>query len=395
MTESFLPKVDGIVTMLTRTVECLIRSGDEVVIFAPAGGPNVLYGAEVVAIPSIAFPLYPELRLAPPRTSIRKKLEQFQPDVMHLFEPALLGVGGIYYCQELDIPLVVSHHTNLPAYLGYYRMGAIQRLTWMLLRERHRRANVNLCTSTAMLDDLQNHGIGHLALWERAVDAHRFRPTARCQETRTQLTAGEPSRPLLLYVGRLSAEKDIARLIELFPAIPGMRLAIVGDGPLRSELEHRFKGTATVFTGYLHGEELVRAYASADLFVLPSQTETLGLVLMEAMAAGCPVVACRAGGVPDVVEDGVTGFLFGPDEPQGLARAVRQALHSNGNLDAVRTNARQDAERHSWVGATAKLRTLYCQAAREGFRKTVQGHVPIPRRIAAGIARGTLRTLLP
>ena len=176
VTESFLPKIDGIVTMLANTVECLRRNGDEVMIFAPSGGPSELFGAEVVAMPSMACPLYPELRLALPRTSMRQRLDQFQPDVLHAFEPVLLGVGGIYYSAELRIPLVVSYHTNLPAYLRYYKLGFIEKLTWALMRVRHRRANLNLCTSTAMMDDLEQHGIDHLALWERAVDAGRFSP---------------------------------------------------------------------------------------------------------------------------------------------------------------------------------------------------------------------------
>ena len=395
MTESFLPKIDGIVTMLTRTVECLRQAGDEVIIFAPSGGPEEIYGAEVVAMPSNSFPLSPELRLALPRTSMRKKLERFQPDVLHVLEPVLLGVGGIYYSQQLDLPLIVSYHTNLPAYLRYYRLGAIEPITWKLMRERHRRANLNLCTSTAMIEDLRAHGIGNLALWERAVDTGRFRPAARSDRMRSLLTGGEPSSPLLLYVGRLSAEKNVGQLKELFPAIPGMRLAIVGDGPLRPELERHFKGTQTVFTGYLEGDDLVSAYASADLFVLPSRTETLGLVLMEAMAAGCPVVACRAGGVPDAVADGATGFLFDPDDPSSFVETVCKAFNSNGRLAAIRSNARHDVEQHSWSASTDKLRSLYCRAAQEGYRQAAKGHIPIPRRIAAGIARGTLRTLLP
>ncbi|AXC13747.1 Glycosyltransferase [Acidisarcina polymorpha] len=395
MTESFLPKVDGIVTMLTKTVECLRQSGDEVIIFAPSGGPSEIFGAEVVAMPSLAFPLYPELRLALPRTSMRQKLRAFQPDILHLFEPALLGVGGIYYSQELHIPLVVSYHTNLPAYLGYYKLGAIEGLTWKLMRERHRRASLNLCTSTAMIDDLGNHGVGQLALWERAVDANRFRPGAGTSEMRIRLSGGYPAAPLLLYVGRLSAEKDVALLKDLFSVIPEMRLAIVGDGPLRPELERQFEHTATVFTGYLKGDQLASAYASADLFVLPSQTETLGLVLLESMASGCPVIACRAGGVPDAVQDGKTGFLFDPDDRDSFAATVRKAYYSNGQLTAIRANARRDVELHSWISATAKLRELYCQVVREGPKKISKGPVPLPRRIAAGIARGTLRTLLP
>jgi glycosyltransferase involved in cell wall biosynthesis len=399
VTESFLPKIDGIVTMLANTVECLRQNGDEVMIFAPSGGPADLFGAEVVAMPSGPCPLYPELRLALPRTSMRQKLEQFQPDVLHAFEPVLLGVGGIYYCAELHIPLVVSYHTNLPAYLRYYKLGFIEKLTWALMRVRHRRANLNLCTSTAMMDDLEQHGIDHLALWERAVDADRFCPGMVNAETRFRLSGGYPESPLFLYVGRLSAEKDIVRLKELFSVIPGVRLAIVGDGPLRSDLERQFEGTPTVFTGYMQGAELARVYASADMFVLPSSTETLGLVLLEAMAAGCPVVACRAGGVPDAVEDGVTGFLFDPDQNDSFAATVKQAWNSDGQLESIRQNARKDVERHSWARATSELRQLYCQVIHDkvkyGRRVRDKAEIPLPRRLAAEIARGTLRTLLP
>src|SRR5271167_1158520 len=125
-----------------------------------------------------------------------------------------------------------------------------------------------------------------------------------------------------------------------------MRLAIVGDGPTRAELERKFEGTATVFTSYLRGAELASAYASADLFVLPSRTETLGLVLLEAMAAGCPVIACRAGGVPDAVEHGATGFLFDPDDQDSFVATVKQAWKSDDQLDTIRRNARQDVERY-------------------------------------------------
>src|SRR5271163_720930 len=385
--------------MLTKTVECLIQRGDEVLIFAPSGGPAEIFGAEVVSMPAAAFPLYPELRLALPRTSMRRKLEEFQPDLIHLFEPVLLGVGGIYYSGELGIPLVISYHTNLPAYLSYYKLGLIEKLTWKLMRTRHRRANLNLCTSTAMIDDLGLHEIDHLALWERAVDAGRFRPEVGTPEMRSRLSGGQPDSPLLLYVGRLSAEKDVARLKELFPAVPGMRLAIVGDGPMRAELERQFEGTATVFTGYLREAELASAYASVDLFVLPSPTETLGLVLLEAMAAGCPVVACRAGGVPDAVEDGVTGFLFDPEQEGSLAATVQKACNSNGQLEAIRAKARREVEQHSWTRATAELRLLYCQVVHDklafGSKWRVRPPLPLPKRIAAEIARGTLRTLLP
>lgn len=394
MTESFLPKIDGIVTMLTKTVECLSKNGDEVLIFAPSGGPNELFGAEVVGIPSLPFPLYPELRLAPPRASMRAKLKAFDPEILHLFEPALLGVGGLYYSNVLKIPLVVSYHTNLPAYLHYYKLGAIEKLTWRLMLERHRRANLNLCTSTVMINDLHSHGINDLALWERAVDSTRFRLCARSAAMRSYLSNGEPENPLLLYVGRLSVEKDIAKLRDVLLALPHAKLAIVGDGPLRHDLERHFKGTSAFFTGYLRGEALASAYASADLFVLPSKTETLGLVLLEAMASGCPVVACRAGGVPDAVHDGV-GFLFEPADPDGLVNSVKSALAGSHDLDAIRLRARQDVEQYSWENATRKLRQHYAETIQNRPSERPRAPKSAVKRITSRVVLGTLRTLLP
>src|ERR1700727_405802 len=125
VTETFLPKIDGIVTMVTKTVESLQAGGDEVVIFAPSGGPAELYGAEVVSLPSLPFPFYPELRVAAPRASMRRRLEAFRPDVFHLFEPTLLGIGGIYYGKVLHIPIVILYPTNLPASLHCYKLGSL------------------------------------------------------------------------------------------------------------------------------------------------------------------------------------------------------------------------------------------------------------------------------
>lgn len=394
VTETFLPKIDGIVTMISATVECLRAAGDEVLLFAPSGGPEELHGARVIGLPSSPFPFYPELRVAAPRAAMRRYIQEFQPDVVHLFEPSLLGIGGIYYAQVLHIPLVISYHTNLPAYLRYYKLGFLQGATWKLMRIRHGRADLNLCTSTPMMEELAQHNIDRLALWERAVDADRFHPSRRSTEMRCTLTQGEPQKPLLLFVGRLCAEKNIGQLRGVLRAMPELRLAIVGDGPMRHELEKQFRGTATYFAGYLRGEALAAAFASSDLFVMPSETETLGLVLLEAMASGCPVVACRAGGIPDAVEDGVTGFLYEPGEAR-LVEKVRQVLADPAERAAVRNHARDEVERHGWRAATELLRQQY-QRAKDEPRPRSQPAQPQARRsLARRTTMAALRRLLP
>ena len=176
---------------------------------------------------------------------------------------------------------------------------------------------------------------------------------------RSRLSQGNPEAPLLLYVGRVSAEKQIDGIKPVLEAIPEARLAIVGDGPSREALEAHFTGTNTHFVGYLQGLELASAFASADAFVFPSRTETLGLVLLEAMAAGCPVVAARSGGIPDIVTDGVNGYLFEPDDPDGAITATKSLLEATQIREELRRNARTEAERWGWAAATQQLQNYY------------------------------------
>lgn len=362
-TETFLPKVDGIVTRLRHTVDYLQRLGDQVLVFAPEGGLREYRGAKIEGIPGFPLPLYPELKLAIPRPTIRQSLELFQPDLIHVVNPAVLGLAGLYYAKTLDIPLLASYHTHLPKYLQHYGLGMLEGFLWELLKAGHNQAQLNLCTSSAMQEELSSHGIERVKVWQRGVDTEMFRPQPVNRAMRDRLTQGHPDDPLLLYVGRLGAEKEIDRIRPVLEAIPNARLALVGDGPHRQELVRFFAGTNTNFVGYLMGEDLATAYASADAFVFPSSTETLGLVLLEAMAAGCPVVAAGSGGITDIVEDGVNGFLFDPRDERGAIAATQRLLASTEVRETLRQNARREAERWGWEAATRQLQMFYRQVA--------------------------------
>jgi glycosyltransferase involved in cell wall biosynthesis len=358
-TETFLPKVDGIVTRLRHTIEHLQRNGDRVLVVAPEGGLTEYKGAKVYGVPGVPLPLYPELKLALPPIGTKTVIEQFNPDLIHVVNPAFLGISGIYYAKNLNIPLVASYHTHLPQYLQHYGLGALEGLLWELLKTAHNQAQLNLCTSTAMVEALDSRGIERVDLWQRGVDTEMFQPHLTSAQMRSRLSQGRPESPLLLYVGRVSAEKQIDEIKPVLEAIPEARLAIVGNGPHREALEAHFAGTNTHFVGYLQGLELAAAYASADAFIFPSRTETLGLVLLEAMAAGCPVVAANSGGIPDIVTDGVNGYLFPPDDPQGAITATRRLLSAKAERERLRENARLEAERWGWAAATKQLQNYY------------------------------------
>ena len=371
-TETFLPKVDGIVTRLTKTLQHLVAAGDEVLIFCPEGAPDSYLGAKVVGVPALPLPLYPELKLALPRPAVSEALYQFRPDLVHVVNPAVLGLGGIWLAKSRNLPLVASYHTHLPKYLEYYGMGMLEPLLWELLKAAHNQASLNLCTSTAMVAELAAKGIQHTALWQRGVDTDLFRPEWRNDTMRARLHGPyDDTGHLLLYIGRLSAEKQIERIRPVLEAMPQTRLALVGDGPHRQQLERWFEGTPTTFVGYLAGQDLASAYACGDAFLFPSSTETLGLVLLEAMAAGCPVVGADRGGIPDIVSDGENGCLYDPDQPHSLTTAVQRLLGESQTRACLRQAARQEAERWGWAGATDQLRGYY--------RKVLnQARVPLP-----------------
>ncbi len=363
-TETFLPKVDGIVTRLTKTIEYLVKNGDEVIVFCPEGCPTEHKGAKVVGVAAMPLPLYPELKLGLPGPAVSDALDEFKPDLIHVVNPAVLGLGGIWLAKTNNIPLIASYHTHLPKYLEHYGMGMLEPLLWELLKAAHNQALLNLCTSTAMVSELESKGIKRTALWQRGVDTESFRPEFRNNKMRAKLLGKyDNTNSLLIYVGRLSAEKQIERIKPVLEEIPNVCLALVGDGPYRNQLEKIFENTKTNFIGYLSGKELASAYASGDIFLFPSSTETLGLVLLEAMAAGCPVIGANKGGIPDIINDGINGCLYNPDlEDNGkssLIEATKRILDNKEKKEEMRIAAREEAEKWDWNQATLQLKNFY------------------------------------
>lgn len=363
-TETFLPKIDGIVSILCLMLQRLQEQGHRVLLFGPPGGPSEYAGAEIVGVGGPRLPFYPELRINIPRRFVWARIKAFRPDLIHVVNPVFLGPFGLSYARRLKTPTVASFHTDLPRYAQFYGAGFVAPAIWAYLRALHNRADVNLCPSTAVRSELQRQGFRRVRWWQRGIDTDLFTPGARRAEMRARLTDGHPDDFLIVNVGRQAPEKGLELLRETISPEPNVRLALIGAGPSHEHLCQVFAGTPTVLTGYLRGQELVDAYRAADAFIFPSTTETFGLVALEAMACRLPVIAARAGGVLDTVIDGYNGFFYDPAQPAQMRAHVRR-LRDDPSLRAqLAENALAHARSRSWRATMDQLVDYYHAAIR-------------------------------
>jgi len=377
-TETFLPKIDGVVNTLCHLLDHLKARGHESQLFAPAGGPDAYADTEVVGLKGMRFPWYRELTVLSPWARVGPQLEAFEPDLVHVLNPFFLGVAGLRWAARHDVPVVASYHTDVPGYLRRYGYGFLARPTWRYLRWLHDRAALNLCPSSVTLAELHREGFRNLELWTRGVDTEAFAPERRSDAWRQRLTNGDPEAPLLLYVGRLAPEKRVSWLRPMMEAVPGARLAIVGGGPSQLELERELSDTRTVFAGYLRGESLAAAYASADLFVFPSANETFGNVLLEAAASGLPSVAPRSGGVVDIVDDGETGRLVDPDDVKAFTSTVSTLVRDRAAARRMGEMARRRARERTWPAVLDGLLESYASRLRRAADRAHSSAAVLP-----------------
>ena len=367
-TEVFLPKIDGIVTRVTRTLDQLAEMGHEVMVFAPGTGPTTYAGFEVVRIPAVPFwPIYPENLVGLPTPGVFRRLKQFAPDVVHAVNPMWTAGAATLVSDRLGYPILASFHTDVPEYTVRLGAGWLSGPAKWGIRLFHGRAQVNLVTSAPMLDKAAEYGIDNVEIWPKAVDTDGFDPAKRTREMRAMLTDGHPDAPLVTYVGRVSAEKSTARTLGIMEAlrerVPDAHLAVIGAGPQLDELKKTMNREWITFTGYMSGAQLQQAYASGDALLFPSTTETLGFAALEAFASGVPVVGARAGGLPYVIADGETGFLVDPELPDAAWAGPLGDLLVDAPLRARMSRAaREEALRWSWAASTNRLVELYGKA---------------------------------
>src|SRR6185437_11139553 len=326
--ESFLPEVNGVSNSVIRVLEHLRRTGHEALVIAPDTPPGepraerIHDGIRVHRVPARMFPRVTTLPLGVPTPRLVSVLRGFDPHVVHLASPALLGYGGVRAARWLGVPTVAVYQTDVPGFAASYGIPMTARAAWAWFRHLHGLADRTLAPSSVTMESLVAHRFPRVHRWARGVDVLRFAPSARDEALRRQWSP--QGKPVVGFVGRLAPEKHVERLVGL-AANDEVQVVIVGDGVDRAKLQSAMP--TAVFTGALYGDELARAYASMDVFVHAGEHETFCQVVQEALASGLPVIAPDAGGPRDLVTPYRTGLLLPVKEfeaqlPQAVAHLV-------------------------------------------------------------------------
>ena len=377
VTETYFPQVNGVSRTLGELVRHLTACGDLVQLIhpnygEPAGRPDVHL------VRSVNVPFYKELYLPlPPFGSMRRAIDDFRPDIVHIATEATLGLSVLRHVLARKIATVSSFHTNFDQYTHHYRLGWAEGTIWRYLRWFHNRTRETYVPSMTTIKSLETLGFERLVLWPRGVDATLFRPDRPGRQVVRQAMGWGPDDVVISYVSRIAPEKNVSYLAEALAIVaakrPDARILLVGDGPAREDLQRRL-GAIAQFAGYRMGQDLADHYAAGDIFAFSSLTETFGNVVLEAMASGMPVVAVRAGGVGDTVRHGTTGLLVEPaDPPARFAKAVLSLVEDSQRRQAMSDAARAYALGQSWSAIMGQLRGRYQQAIDSGEPAAIDG----------------------
>jgi glycosyltransferase involved in cell wall biosynthesis len=363
VTETYFPQVNGVSRTLGQLVRRLTELGDSVQLVLPDYGAAAEH-EPTVRVRAVTLPFYKELHLPlPPFRSACRAIDRFQPDLIHIATEATLGWSVLRHARSRGIPVVSSFHTNFDQYSHHYGVGWARGLIWRYLRWFHNQTLETYVPSRATIVALEGRGFERLVLWPRGVDSELFCPDRPGRLAVRHSLGFAPDDVVIGYVGRIAVEKNVAFLAEALAEVAaersGARFLFVGDGPARPEVERRL-GAHARFVGYRSGEDLADHYAAADLFAFSSLTETFGNVVLEALASGLPVVALRAGGIADIVQNGQTGLLLESDAtPEQFARAVTTLVDDAELRGRLAESARAHALSQSWDAIMEALRDRY------------------------------------
>lgn len=364
ITESFLPQVNGVTNSVLRVLEHLRRHGHEAIVLVPgdAATPHEYAGYPVIPLASLHWPGYQDVRVSTsPQWTMERYLSEFEPDVVHLASPFMVGYKGALAAATLGIPSVAIYQTDIPSYAGRYGLGGLEFYGWYRMRQIHSLCVATYAPSTYSRNQLVSHGVPRVGVWGRGVDKVRFNPSKRSQELHDEWAPNGET--VIGYMGRLAAEKRVEDMAAVAD-IPGTRLVIVGRGPDRENLEKALPNA--VFTGGLGGEDLPRAVATMDVFCSTGELETFCQAVQEAKACGVPVISPRKGGPIDLIDPSRTGWLYEPGDMDDFRSRVVDLVGDDYKRQAMGRAARASIEDRTWENVCAELVEHYEEAIRVG-----------------------------
>ena len=371
VTETYPPEINGVAMTTGRMVDGLVAAGHRVDLIRPRqaheGGvvldADGTDGVEEMLSRGIPIPRYANLQLGlPARKVLLRRWSVQRPDVVQVVTEGPLGWSALAAARKLHLPVISEFHTNFHRYSGHYGIGWLKRPIAAYLRKFHNRADLTLVPTRALRDELAGHGIPRVDVVSRGVDTLLFDPARRSAELRRSWGVG-PDDLVVLYVGRIAPEKNLALLEQAYVAlkarVPAARLVMVGSGPAQAGMRGRLPDV--IFAGPQVGEQLAAHFASGDLFLFPSLTETYGNVVAEALASGLPVVAYRDAAALELITPGVHGHLAEPGDERGFVHGAVQLAESPELRARMRLAARERVASLAWRAIVDSLVSLQRQ----------------------------------
>ncbi|MDP4882824.1 MAG: glycosyltransferase family 1 protein [Opitutales bacterium] len=355
VTETYPPEINGVAMTLSRLVAGLLRLGHHVQLVRPKQSADTAHAEsatheELVLVSGAALPGYDGLRFGfPSYRRLRRLWTQCAPDFVHIATEGPLGWSALFAARALGIPVLSSYHTNFNSYAQHYGFGLLEACTTTYLKAFHNYTLATFVPTTVIREQLTEQGMKRVRVMSRGVDTDLFDPGKRSDALRQEWGAGTAA-PVALYVGRIAAEKNLDLAIRGFYQIkaecPNARFVLVGDGPLREKLSKQYPDF--IFTGFKIGAALAKCYATADIFLFPSMTETFGNVLTEAMASGLACVAYDYAAAKEYATGGVDALLAPLGDEATFLQAAREVVVNVGLRERLRSNATQLACSLNW-----------------------------------------------
>lgn len=362
VTETYPPEVNGVAVTVARLIEGLLLRGHEIDLVRPRQSLRVsqataVDGLQELLMRGMPIPRYPQLRMGlPAKAALVSQWQRRRPDLVHVATEGPLGWSAVQAARKLRLPVSADFRTNFHAYSRHYGLGWLNKTILTYLRKFHNRADLTLVPTETLRKELAAMGFERLSVVGRGVDTQCFDPALRSPLVRARWGVAVDD-PVVLYVGRLAAEKNLDLLIRAYQAMKqrrkSLRLVVIGEGPMADDLATQCPDA--LLLGVQGGLELAQSYASADIFLFPSRTETYGNVTAEALASGLAVVAFDYAAARELIINGHNGWTSGLQDEEGFVRRACEVLEAWHPGHPMRMNARRTMLSRDWSGIVEQM----------------------------------------